>query len=152
MAQRTIISQVGDVQSGYGEATQFPQNHVLYADAFKGDALAVGNEHEVFSPRSIDDVFDHYGPTCNDVELQTEDGETVLEDFHFEQISDFDDDGLIAQSPTLSASQSRIETLNAAIRQVEQNRDLKRILSSDKDRRNLFNALISMQEELKRHI
>lgn len=152
MAHRTIISQVGEVQGAYGVTNQFPQNHVLYADSFKGDALAVNKEHELFSPRSIDEVFDHYAPTCNDIELYNEEGESVLEDFHFEQIADFYDEGLIAQSHTLSTSQSRIDIYNNAIRQIEQNRDLKRLLSSDKDRRSLLNALMAMREELNNHI
>lgn len=108
----------------------FPQNRTLYVDQFSGDGPIMDNAYDVFSARDMDTVFDYFHPD-KEIELHNEDGEYVSEQFHFRSIDDFEDEQLIAQSELLSTEESKINTYNDIIRQIEKNKNLRSILSDE---------------------
>ena len=94
------------------------------------------------------EVFEHYQPSKDDVELFDEDGGTVRESFQFKQVKDFEDEQLIAQSELLSEKKSKIDAYNSVIRQMEKNKTLRNAMKNDNAREDLKNALRALLSEL----
>ena len=75
-------------------------NRILYADQFTD---VVSECCGKYNPKNIDEVFEFFKPRKDIIELETEEGDIVFEDFVFQHLSDFDDKQLIANSKTLSS-------------------------------------------------
>lgn len=148
MPQKTVITKVNELGGEDGIRVHFPQNRVLYADQFTGFAPDTAEEREVFSPSTIDDVFDHYRPSIERVFLTNEEGEFFYEDFAFGSLSDFEDEKLIAQSEVLSNSVYKKETYYSIIRCLERNRDLRKLMSDKEGKEALKNVFKAMKAEL----
>ena len=125
----------------------FPQNRTLYVDQFSGDGPILDNAYDVFSARDMDTVFEKFHPE-KEIELHNEDGEYVSEQFHFRSIDDFEDEQLIAQSELLSTEESKINTYNDIIRQIEKNKNLRSILSDESTRDAVKHTLAILLNEL----
>lgn len=96
------------------------QNHILYVDQFTG----VFRESTYLSscvPNKIGDVFAYYKPCLLDIELKTEEGEIVYESFQFKNLSDFNDEEIIAKSSTLSSLYERFNYSPMASRCLKEN-------------------------------
>ena len=147
MARKTVISKVVEenLQDGIIE---FPQNRTLYADQFTDVAPNTDEEREGFKAKNMKEVFEHYQPSKDEVELFDEDGGAVRESFQFKQIKDFEDDQLIAQSELLSEKKSKIDAYNSVIRQMEKNKTLRNAMKNDNAREDLKNALRALLSEL----
>lgn len=78
----------------------FPQNRTLYVDQFTDNAPGSDEEREAFRPNCMKDVFEYYRPQ-KEIELETEEGEIVYEDFCFYSIADFEDNQLLEHSKLL---------------------------------------------------
>lgn len=148
MAVKTVITQLKEQQEVSGIHLLFPQNQTFYVDQFTGYAPDTADERAIFSPQTIDDVFDHYKPAIDGILLTNEDGEYRNEDFCFGSVSDFDDEQLIAQSETLTDGFCKKETYQTIIRHLERNRDLRRLMSDPEARKAFANALKIMRKEL----
>lgn len=148
MPQKTVITKVNELGKDGGISLYFPQNRVLYVDQLTGYAPDTSDERAVYSPTTIDDVFDHYRPCIERIFLSNEDGDGFYEDFHFSCISDFDDEKLIMQSETLSNSLYKKDTYYSIIRLLECNRELRRLLSDPEGKKALKEALKMMKSEL----
>ena len=125
----------------------FPQNRTLYVDQFSGNGPILDNAYDVFSARDMDTVFEKFHPE-KEIELHNEDGEYVSEQFHFRSIDDFEDEQLIAQSELLSTEESKINTYNDIIRQIEKNKNLRSILSDESTRDAVKHTLAILLNEL----
>ncbi len=125
----------------------FPQNRTLYVDQFSGDGPILDNAYDVFSARDMDTVFEKFHPE-KEIELHNEDGEYVSEQFHFRSIDDFEDEQLIAQSELLSTEESKINTYNDILRQIEKNKNLRSILSDESTRDAVKHTLAILLNEL----
>lgn len=147
MAKKTVISKVLDADAQDG-IIEFPQNRTLYADQFTDDPPQGDEDREGFKAKSMRDVFEHYRPGKEGVELETEEGGTAYEDFEFKSIKDFEDEQLIAQSELLGKEKGKIEALNAIIAQLEKNKALRNALKDEAARGNLANALKALLAEL----
>lgn len=148
MAVKTVITQLKEQQEGSGIHLLFPQNQTLYVDQFTGYPPDTAEERAVFTPTTIDDVFDYYRPSIDGILLTNEDGEYRNEDFHFGSVSDFDDEQLIAQSETLTDEFCKKETYHSIIRHLERNRDLRHLMIDPEARRAFTEALKMMRKEL----
>ena len=95
---------------------EFPQNRTLYVDQFTDEDPITDEDRAGFKPTCMKDVFEHYQPKKEDVQLKTEDGESLFEDFHFRSIEDFDDTQLILQSALLSTQKAKMDIYNELIR------------------------------------
>ena len=147
MAKKTVISKVMDVEAQDGIIV-FPQNRTLYADQFTDKAPTTDEDRAGFRPTSMKDVFDHYQPKKEEVQLETEEGACTYEDFHFHSLKDFEDDQLIAQSELLGMEKGKIDALNAVIAQLGKNKSLRNALKDQAARGNLANALKALLAEL----
>ncbi len=147
MARKTVITKVLDAEAQDG-IIEFPQNRTLYVDQFTSDAPTSEEDREPFKAKSMNDVFEHFQPRVEGVELDTEEGGTVSEDFDFRSLKDFDDDALIAQSEQLSGEQAKINAYNAVVRQLEKNKTLRNALKDAAARGQLANALKALLAEL----
>ncbi len=147
MAKKTVITKVLDVETQDG-VIEFPQNRTLYADQFTADAPTNDEDREPFKASSMKEVFDHYHPKKEEVELVTEDGASVYEDFQFGSLKDFEDEQLIAHSEQLSLEKGKVDALNAIIAQLSKNKTLRNALKDQAIRGNLANALKALLAEL----
>ena len=95
-------------------------NYVLYVDHFSDD-FQDDRLHKICQPKDINDVFNHYKPCKRQIELVTEDGDIVYEHFEFLDISDFDDDQLIAHSEILSILYRRMNDSAVAYQCLKDN-------------------------------
>ena len=145
MARKTVISKVVDEEPRDGVMV-LPQNRTLYADQFTDEA-PVG-EPTTFQAKSMKDVFEHYQPKVEDIELNTEDGNSTFENFEFRQIKDFEDDQLIAQSKLMSEEKSKVGGYNSIIRQLEKNKTLRNVMKDDASRNGLKDALKALLAEI----
>lgn len=146
MAKKTVISKVLDVDAQDG-IIEFPQNRTLYADQFTADAPNTDEDREGFKAKNMNDVFERYQPNQT-VDLTTEEGGSIAENFQFRQVKDFEDEQLIAQSELLSGEKGKIDAYNAVIRQLEKNKTLRSTLKDATARDNLKNALVALIAEL----
>lgn len=146
MARKTVISKVLDVDAQDG-IIEFPQNRTLYADQFTDEAPNTDEDREGFKPKNMKEVFEHYQPSKG-VELDTEEGGSVNEDFEFKSIKDFEDESLIEQSELLGAEKGKIDAYNSVIRQLEKNKTLRNTLKDEAARGNLKNALKALLAEI----
>lgn len=142
---RTVISKIVDEVPQDG-VPGLPQNRTLYADQFTDEAPV--DKPTVFQAKSMKDVFEHYQPKVEDIELNTEDGNSTFENFEFRQIKDFEDDQLIAQSKLMSEEKSKVDGYNSIIRQLEKNKTLRNVIKNDDARKNLKDALKALLAEL----
>jgi len=147
MARKTVITKVLDVEAQDG-IIEFPQNKTLYADQFTADGPTSDEDREAFKAKDMKQVFEHYQPSVEGVALDGEDGGTVMEDFEFHQIKDFDDEQLIAQSETMGAAKSKADAYNAIVRQLEKNKALRNALKDAQARGQLRDALKALLTEL----
>lgn len=126
----------------------FPQNRVLYADQFTGDAPEGVFEKRMISPHNISEVFAEFKPSKQGIYLETEEGGRINEDLEFRCIEDFDDERLIRHSPTLSDCEARIETLHAVVRNIQRNRAFNSVMNCQEDRDALREVLEAFIDEL----
>lgn len=147
MARKTVISKVVEENAQDG-VIEFPQNRTLYADQFTDDAPNTDEAREGFKAKSMKEVFEHYQPCKNGVELTTEEGGAVYEDFDFRQIKDFEDEQIIAKSELLSEKKKKIDAYNSVIRQLEKNKTLRNALKDPTASANLKNALLALLSEV----
>lgn len=94
--------------------------YILYVDHFSDD-YQDNRQHKVCQPKNINDVFNHYKPCKNHIELITEEGDIVYEDFEFQDISDFDDEQLIAHSTILSILHKKMNESAVASQCLKEN-------------------------------
>ena len=149
MPQKTVITQATEMGTGGDQTMFFPQNKTLYVDQFTGYAPDTTEEFSVFSPNTIDDVFNHYRPSKEGILLSDENGDSRYENFAFDSIKDFEDDGLISQSEILSNSIYKKDTYYSIIYNIERNRELKRLLSEKEARNALKDVFKAIRSELK---
>ncbi|MBO8445633.1 MAG: hypothetical protein IAC23_08095 [Bacteroidetes bacterium] len=147
MAKKTVITKILDANAQDG-VIEFPQNRTLYVDQFTDKAPNTDEEREVFKPKNLKEVFEHYQPSKEGVALETEEGGSVYEDFEFRQIKDFEDEQLIGQSALLSDKKAKIDAYNAIIRQLEKNKPLRNALKDPDSRESLLNVLKSLLADI----
>lgn len=147
MAKKTVITKVLDANAEDG-IIEFPQNKTLYVDQFT-DGEYIPEEHrEGFQPKNMNDVFEHYQPAKDGVELEAEDNSIVTENFVFKSIKDFEDQSLIQQSGLLKDEMGKMDALDSVIRQLEKNKTLRNALKDATARGDLANALKALLSEL----
>lgn len=101
--------------SGFRDVPDIPANNTLIIDQYTSDAT---DSPELFvDARSMKNVFEHFKPSV-DVEFIGENGETILETLHFNEIQDFEvNDGngnLITNSNFLFSVKKRIDASDSS--------------------------------------
>lgn len=124
-------------------------NKTLIIDQYTDEAPV---EAELFQDaKTMKDVFDHFKPSV-EVEFTNEEGETVPETLHFNEMKDFDVNGgkgnLVMNSPFLSDIKIHADNSSKVRKQLEQNTKLRNILKDAQAREDLKVMLQAMLDEL----
>ena len=145
--KENFISMAPDEESN---AKVSPIDNNKMIDQYTSDAEP-GNPEFVEDIHNINDAFAHFKPTV-EVDFIDEEGGSVNEKLHFNELRDFEAQGgkgrLVENSQFLSGVKQKMDT-NAKIRKsIEQNRKLRDILKEGKSRDELKAMLQAMLAEL----
>ena len=147
--KENFISMAPDEESN-AKVSPIDNNKTLMIDQYTSDAEP-GNPEFVEDIHNINDAFAHFKPTV-EVDFIDEEGGSVNEKLHFNELHDFEAQGgkgrLVENSQFLSGVKQKMDT-NAKIRKsIEQNRKLRDILKEGKSRDELKAMLQAMLAEL----
>ena len=147
--KENFISMAPDEESS-AKVSLIDNNKTLMIDQYTSD-VEPGNPELVEDIHNINDAFAHFKPTV-EVDFIDEEGGSVNEKLHFNELRDFDAQGgkgrLVENSQFLSGVKQKMDT-NAKIRKsIEQNRKLRDILKEGKSRDELKAMLQAMLAEL----
>ena len=147
--KENFISMAPDEESN-AKVSPIDNNKTLMIDQYTSDAEP-GNPEFVEDIHNINDAFAHFKPTV-EVDFIDEEGGSVNEKLHFNELRDFEAQGgkgrLVENSQFLSGVKQKMDT-NAKIRKsIEKNRKLRDILKEGKSRDELKAMLQAMLAEL----
>ena len=147
--KENFISMAPDEESN-AKVSPIDNNKTLMIDQYTSDAEP-GNPEFVEDIHNINDAFAHFKPTV-EVDFIDEEGGSVNEKLHFNELRDFEAQGgkgrLVENSQFLSGVKQKMDT-NAKIRKsIEQIRKLRDILKEGKSRDELKAMLQAMLAEL----
>ena len=147
--KENFISMAPDEESN-AKVSPIDNNKTLMIDQYTSDAEP-GNPEFVEDIHNINDAFAHFKPTV-EVDFIDEEGGSVNEKLHFNELRDFEAQGgkgrLVENSQFLSGVKQKMDT-NAKIRKsIEQNRKLRDILKEGQSRDELKAMLQAMLAEL----
>ncbi|MBP5327280.1 MAG: hypothetical protein J6Y98_05150 [Bacteroidales bacterium] len=146
--KENFISRFDEEDNG-AKVNLLDANKTLLIDQFTSEAT---EEPELFEgAKTMADVFEHFKPSV-DVDFQNENGETVTETLHFNEMKDFDVNGgkgnLVSNSKILSDIKLHADNAAKVNKQIEQNSKLRAILKDSQSRDDLKALLQSMLDEL----
>ena len=147
--KENFISMAPDEESS-AKVSLIDQNKTLIIDQYTTDVDA-GNPEFVEDIHNINDAFEHFKPKV-DVTFTDEEGGTVTETLHFNEIRDFEADGgkgnLVANSEFLAGTKGRMDSVARVRKQIEQNKKLRDILKDPKSKEEFKEYLASLLSEL----
>lgn len=150
MLKENFISQAPDEESN-AKVTPLDNNKTIIIDQYTSD-VEVGNSELFESPKTMQDVFDHFKPTV-DVEFEDEMGGIVSEQLHFNEMRDFEANGgkgnLVTNSPFLSGAKSKVDVAAKIRQQIEKNSRLRNILKDENGKAELKELLEALLQEIK---
>ena len=147
--KENFISMAPDEESN-AKVSPIDNNKTLMMDQYTSD-VEPGNPELVEDIQTIDEAFAHFKPSV-EVDFIDEEGGSVNEKLHFNELRDFEAQGgkgkLVSNSTFLSGVKQNID-VNAKIRKnIEQNRKLRDILKDKSSRAELKEMLKAMLDEL----
>ena len=150
MALKENFISMAPGEESNAKVSPIDNNTTLMIDQYTSDAEP-GNPEFVEDIHNINDAFAHFKPTV-EVDFIDEEGGSVNEKLHFNELRDFEAQGgkgrLVENSQFLSGVKQKMDT-NAKIRKsIEQNRKLRDILKEGKSRDELKAMLQAMLAEL----
>ena len=149
MEETNFISKATDEESG-SNVSALDTNKTLFIDQYTTDVQS--EDPELFEDaQTIADVFDHFKPEV-EVAFTDEEGGTVTETLHFNEIRDFEADGgkgnLVANSEFLAGTKGRMDSVARVRKQIEQNKKLRDILKDPKSKEEFKDYLAALLSEL----
>lgn len=97
--------------------------------------------------KTIEDIFRHFEPSVS-VQHQTEEGTTVDEEFRFQNLGDFTPKTLTQKSDYLKQLSIEQEQYNKILRQLKNNKILKKIVENEQTKEALIDVLREIAQEL----
>jgi len=97
--------------------------------------------------KTVEDVFKHYKPSIS-IDHETADGETVSEEFVFNNLGDFTPKSLVQNSVFLKNLSLEQEQYNNIIRQLRSNKVLNNILGNSQAKAEFIEVLKSVASDL----
>lgn len=147
--KENFISMAPDEESG-AKVSLIDQNKTLMIDQYTKD-VEPGDPELVEDITNISDAFEHFKPSV-EVDFVDEEGGSVNEKLHFNELRDFEAQGgkgrLVENSAFLSSVKSKIDTNVKVRKSIEQNRKLRDILKDESSRSELKQMLEAMLAEL----
>ncbi len=145
MAKKTVITKVLDVETS-DAIVEFPQNRTLIAEQLTDEAPV--KPEIVKGLRTMDDIFNYYKPNVK-VEFEDPDGQTKKETLHFDNLRDFEKEGLIKNSEFLKELGLNRESYMKIEKQLRTNKVLRDAISDPESRIALIKSLQALLKELK---
>lgn len=149
MLKENFISKQQDEESN-AKVMALDNNKTLIIDQYTSD-IALGESDIFEDARTMQDVFNHFKPSV-EVDFTDEQGGSVLETLHFNEMRDFETDGgkgnLVTNSPFLSSLKSKIDVSAKIRKQIMQNGRLRAILTDDDKRSELKELLEELLQEI----
>ncbi|WP_410879206.1 hypothetical protein [Myroides sp. DW712] len=99
--------------------------------------------------KTVEDVFNHYAPHIT-VEHNTPEGQTVKEEFKFNNLGDFTPKKMVNNSPYLKGLQVDEEQYNKIVKQLRVNKMLGKVLQDDVAKKEFAAALRTIAQELEK--
>ncbi|MCF0218979.1 MAG: hypothetical protein HUK14_04280 [Muribaculaceae bacterium] len=147
--KENFISMAPDEESN-AKVSPIDNNKTLLIDQFTTDAEP-GSPEFVEDIHNINDAFAHFQPKV-EVDFVDEEGGSVNETLHFNEIRDFEAQGgkgnLVSNSEFLSGVKAKIDTTAKVRKSIEQNRKLRDILKEGESREELKEMLKALLDEL----
>lgn len=135
--KENFISMAPDEESN-AKVSPIDNNKTLMIDQYTSD-VEPGNPEFVENIQNIDDAFAHFKPSV-EVDFVDEEGGSVNEVLHFNEIRDFEAQGgkgrLVENSQFLSSVKRKIDTSCKIRKNIEQNRKLRDILKTVQQKKN----------------
>ena len=123
-----------------------PQNRTLFVGKLTNDDPI--SPEAVQNLKTVEDVYSHYQPNV-DVEFETEEGESVQENFRFNNTGDFQVKNMTERSNFLKGLSIEQEFYEKLVKQLRSNKVLQKALENEDARRGMIDALTTLREELK---
>lgn len=123
-----------------------PNNRTFFTTLLTKDAPP--NPDPVTGLETTEAVFNHFKPNL-DITFETEDGQSVEENFAFANVGDFGIDKMTEQSPFLSDLNINKDFYSQSARQLRSNKVLMRAISNPAVKESIIQILEGLAEELK---
>ncbi|RMZ58750.1 hypothetical protein D1632_14275 [Chryseobacterium nematophagum] len=99
--------------------------------------------------KTVEDVFKHFQPSVT-VQHETEDGNSVQEEFRFQNLSDFTPKNLTRNSDYLQQLSMEQEQYNKIVRQLKTNKILRNMLENEQTKLAFVEVLKEVAQELEK--
>lgn len=144
MAKKTVITKVMEVETS-DAIIEFPQNRTLMVEQLTDEPPA--KAEIVKDLRTMEDVFNHYKPNVK-MEFEDTDGQTKKETLAFNELRDFELDGLMKNSQFLKGLGTQRENFQKIEKQLRANKVLRDAISDPESRSSLIMSMQALLKEL----
>jgi hypothetical protein len=144
MAKKTVITRVLEVETS-DAIVEFPQNRTLLVEQLTEEPPA--KAEIVKGLRTMEDVFKHYKPSVK-LEFEDASGQSKKETVHFNEVRDFEKDGLMKNSEFLKGLGAEKENYLKIEKQLRANKVLREAISDSESKASLINSLQALLKEL----
>lgn len=144
MAKKTVITRVLEVETS-DAIIEFPQNRTLLVEQLTDEPPA--KAEVVKGLRTMEDVFRHYKPNVK-LEFEDPNGQSKKETLHFNELSDFEKDGLMKNSEFLKDLGTEKENYLKIEKQLRANKVLREAISDAESKASLISSLQALLKEL----
>jgi hypothetical protein len=144
MARKTVITRVLEVETS-DAIIEFPQNRTLLVEQLTDEPPA--KAEVVKGLRTMEDVFNKYKPNIK-LEFEDMNGQSRKETMDFNELRDFEMDGLIKKSQFLKDLKSQREDFLKIEKQLRANKVLREAVSDPESKADLIKSLQALLKEL----
>lgn len=99
--------------------------------------------------KTVEAVFSHYAPRL-EMEHETTAGQTVKEEFRFQNLGDFTPKKMVENSPFLKGLKVEEEQYNKIVKQMRVNKVLRKLLEDQEAKKELADTLKAIANELEK--
>jgi hypothetical protein len=145
MAKKTVITRVLEVETSEA-IVEFPQNRALVVEQLTDDPPA--KAEIIKNLRTMEDVFVHFKPNVN-VEFEDLQGQTKKENLSFNELRDFELEGMIKKSDFLKELGLLKDSYEKIEKQLRTNKVLRDAVSDSESRNALIQSMQALLKELK---
>ena len=104
----------------------------------------------VYDLKTVDEVFEHFKPKV-EIDFEKEDGTSVGEEIHFNNVADFKAQNIVNQSPFLQYISNQKDEYQKLMKQLKTNKLVKNVVENPETKAAFMNALQALIEELEAH-
>ncbi|MEZ5009407.1 MAG: hypothetical protein R2728_05125 [Chitinophagales bacterium] len=136
---------IEETEAASESMADLPQNRTLMIEQLTYDEPPT--PEITYGLQNIDDVFKHYKPSC-EIELEDDEGGSAKQNFEFNGLGDFGQQGLIDKSDLLKSQKSQKDDYLDIARKMQSNRVLQKVLADESAKADFVEALKAMLDEL----